>query len=114
MARRWPGEFDEVELPQGDEFSGPDLEEELRLGSACSKLLQSPEYRVATKSIRDAILEAFVTSPVRDIEGQNYCRLLLKCVDDVHQMLQNTVNTGKMAMAQLDEEDAKTKEASVT
>ena len=113
MADRWAGEFDEGELPQDEEFSGPDLEEELRLGAACNKLLHSPEYRVATAGLRDTILEAYTTSPLRDSEGHTYCRLMLKCLEDIEQMLQNTVNTGKMAMAQLDEQEASFKEAQI-
>ena len=114
MSTRWPGDFDETELQQGDEFSGPDLEEELRLGSACNKLLLSAEYKMATAAVRDAIMDKFLSSPVRDSEGHTMCRLMVKLMDDIELMLQNTVNTGKMAAVQLDEQDRSFKEDQIS
>lgn len=103
---RFPGTFDEVELLTEDAFKGPDLEEELNLGIACNRLLKSPEYQLATDAVREAIMETFAASPLRDVEGQNYCRLMLKAMEDINTMLQNTVNTGKMAMQQLEERES--------
>lgn len=97
-------EYDEVVLPGGsDPFSPPDLEEERRLGHLAAQLLSSEAYQELVRVQRDLITETFSQTPIRDVEGLQWCRGFLKILDDQDALLRNTVDTGKLAAKQLTE-----------
>lgn len=73
-------------------------------GARTNALLQSGEYRDAMAAVENAILEAWKTSPIRDVEGQTMLRLKLKCLHEVQSLLNDYVETGKLATIQLSHE----------
>ena len=95
-------QFDEVELPP-EEFTGPDLNEGVRFGAQCRALINSEGYKTVTKQMRSVIRETFETAPLRDTEALTYCRLFIQVLDDMHQLIQDGVDTGTMSAQQLEE-----------
>lgn len=93
--------YDEVPLP-GQEFAGPDLDEEHRFGMQCASLVESEAYGTVTAHMRAMCVEAFEATPLRDTEGLLYCRMMSKVLTDFDALLRDAVDTGHMAAQQLE------------
>src|SRR5512139_616813 len=87
--------------------------EELRRGELARQLLNSEIYTDAIAQVRQAIIEKWISAPMRDIEGQHELKLMLKLLGDVTGYIENTLQTGKMASIQLEQEQRMTKLRSV-
>jgi hypothetical protein len=74
-------------------------------GTRAQQLLDSDIYRDALVGVRNGILEAWATSPIRDQEGQHELRLMLKLLDDLQGHIISMANTGKLAKAQIEHEN---------
>lgn len=96
--------FDEQLPPESEAvFSGPDLTEEMRLGQACAQLIESDSYKLATAALQAAIWDGFKVTPMRDAEGLTYLKVMQTCVADMHRLLEDGANTGRLAARQLTE-----------
>jgi hypothetical protein len=73
-------------------------------GAKASALLQSAIYREAMEKVEAGILESWKSSPVRDVEGQTYLRLMMKVLTDIKAHIKDVAETGKMASVQLEHE----------
>lgn len=80
------------------------LSEELRRGEQARQLLQNELYQDAITQVRQAIIDKWISAPMRDIEGQHELKLMLKLLGDVTGYIQTTMETGKMAQIQLEGE----------
>lgn len=80
------------------------LSDELRRGEQARQLLQNEIYQDAIAQVRQAIIDKWISAPMRDIEGQHELKLMLKLLGDVTGYLQTTMETGKMAQIQVESE----------
>ena len=80
------------------------LSDELRRGEQARQLLQNEIYQDAIAQVRQAIIDKWISAPMRDIEGQHELKLMLKLLGDVTGYLQTTLETGKMAQIQVESE----------
>lgn len=63
-------------------------------GREASDLLESPAFKRATESLRQAIMDKWAASPIRDVEGQHELRLMIKLLDDLIGNLKQAVFDG--------------------
>lgn len=73
-------------------------------GSKANAFLSSEIYRDAIGKLEAGVVEAWKTSPVRDVEGQTYLRLMMKVLSDFQAHVRDIAQTGKMAEVQLQQE----------
>lgn len=78
---------------------------EAEKGEKAQRLLDSESWKEAFVATRQAILEKWAASPIRDQEGQHELRLLIKLMDDLEGHIKSVANTGKLAKAQIEEEN---------
>lgn len=81
------------------------LETDIAKGSRAEMLLKSDIYRESVGKVRQGIIDQWATSPIRDIEGQTTLRLMLKLLEDLEQNIVSMANTGKLAAAQIKQEN---------
>lgn len=79
-------------------------DEELRRGEQARQVIENEIYAEAWKSVRDGIISAWESAPIRDKEGQNELKLMLKLLTDVRRNIETVMNTGKMAKIQIERE----------
>ena len=89
------------------------LTDELRRGEQARLLLQNEMYVDAVTQVRQAIVDKWQQSPLRDREGHHELKLMLKLLGDLTGYIQTTMETGKMAQLQLESERRMTKLKSV-
>lgn len=80
-------------------------EQEIERGFQADKWLETPLYQEAVESVRNAILQSWAASPIRDKEGQHELRLMLKALDDVVGYVKETAQTGKLARIQYEQDN---------
>jgi len=78
-------------------------EEDAR-GRQATELLENPMFREAVDTLRQSLVDKWLSSPVRDIEGQHELRLMTKLLGDIEVYITNIAKTGKMAAIQLEKE----------
>ena len=79
-------------------------DEELRRGELARQVIENEIYAEAWQSVRDGIISAWESAPIRDKEGQNELKLMLKLLTDVRRNIETVMNTGKMAAVQIERE----------
>lgn len=89
------------------------LSDELRRGEQARQLLNNELYQDAVAQVRQAIIDKWISAPMRDIEGQHELKLMLKLLGDLTGYIQTTLETGKMAQIQVESERRMTKLKSV-
>lgn len=81
-----------------------DLNTEVRRGEIAASLLNNEIYKEAIESVHDGIVHAWSHSPIRDKEGQNELRLMLKLLTDLQRNIETVMQTGKLAKIQIERE----------
>lgn len=81
-----------------------ELSDEQRRGELAAAVLDNQLYRESFDSVRAGIIHAWETAPIRDKEGQNELKLMLKLLTDVQRNLETVMQTGKMAKIQIERE----------
>lgn len=89
---------------QIQEISRMNLHEQSAKGTRAQQLIESDIYRDGIKGVRQAILDTWSSSPIRDVEGQHELRLMLKLLDDLEGHIVSMVNSGKLANVQIEQE----------
>ena len=74
-------------------------------GARAKAVLESDIYREAHASVRQALLDKWEASPIRDVEGQHELKLMLKLLREVEKFMQEAVTSGKLAEIQLEREN---------
>lgn len=69
----------------------------------CQKLLDDPDLKDAFAIVRQAIFTNIEKCPIRDTEGAEKLRLMLKLLNDVRANLEQAVAEGKAEAFQLQE-----------
>lgn len=88
------------------------LNEEASRGEQARLLLDSPIYQESYQLVRDAIIAAWESAPIRDKEGHNELKLMLKLLADVRRNIENTMQTGKLAKVQIERDSLMQRTAS--
>lgn len=83
--------------------------DELRRGEQARQLLQNELYVDAVTQVKQAIIDKWQQAPLRDREGHHELKLMLKLLGDLTGYIQTTMETGKMAQIQLEQEQRMTK-----
>jgi hypothetical protein len=78
-------------------------EEDAR-GRQATELLDNAMFREAVDTLRQSLIDKWLSSPIRDIEGQHELRLMTKLLGDIESYISNIAKTGKMAAIQLEKE----------
>jgi hypothetical protein len=82
------------------------LEEQLERGARAARILNDSLFSEAFESVEKAIHDRWAESPIRDIEGQQQLRLMLKLLGDVRSVLETCVSDGKHAKQEIDRKTA--------
>lgn len=77
------------------------LQEDLTRGQKADRLLHDPTLCEAFDLVRDAIIQKWETTPLRDRDGAHELKLMLKLLGDVRANLEQAVADGKLAAAEL-------------
>ena len=80
------------------------VEQEYVKGQRAEQLLANEIYAECMAKVRQGIHDAWAASPIRDKEGQNELRLMLKLLDDLEANVKSVANTGKLALRQIEHE----------
>ncbi|MHB1176082.1 MAG: hypothetical protein ACYCZJ_13265 [Sulfuriferula sp.] len=81
-----------------------DLLTELQRGEQARQVLESEIYAESWQAVRDGIISAWESAPIRDKEGANELKLMLKLLTDVRRNVETVMQTGKMAKIQIERE----------
>lgn len=78
------------------------LNEELERGAQAARIVSSPIYRDAFKSVEQAIHDLWADCPIRDREGAHELRLQLQLLRDVEAVLTAAIENGQVAKDELE------------
>ena len=78
------------------------LDTDIRRGKQAEHLMELEAFKLATSSVRQAIMDKWASSPIRDTEGQHELRLMLKLLDDLMGNLKLAIDNGKFACNELE------------
>lgn len=73
-------------------------------GERAARILNDEIFKDAFESVRQALLTKFESAPVADTEGMTKIRLCLKLLNDVRANIEATMNDGKVAAFELEEQ----------
>lgn len=76
-------------------------------GIEASQVLDNAAYQEAMASLKDAIVQQWKESPVRDKEGQLILLQLAKLADKFDGILRGMVENGKLAQSKIDIDDVR-------
>jgi hypothetical protein len=76
-------------------------EARLHRGSRAKEVLENEEFQAAFSAIEEELTEAWKLSPQRDAEGREKLFQALTMLGKVKASLQTTLETGKLAMLEL-------------
>ena len=84
------------------ELSEPNLNEEIEVGNQANAVVTNPAFQSVMRRVREGVHLRWASSPITDFEGQHELRLIIKVLDDLEGTLKRDIDTGKMALAQLE------------
>lgn len=76
-------------------------EERLHRGARAREVLENEEFQAAFDTIEQELTQAWKTSPQRDAEGRERLFLALTMMSKVKGSIVQTMETGKLALAEL-------------
>lgn len=76
-------------------------EAQLRRGNRAKEVLENEEFQRAFGSIEEELTQAWKTSPQRDAEGREKLFLALTMLSKIKASLEQTVDSGKLALLNL-------------
>ena len=85
----------------------PNLHQEASDGARAEALLRNETFQKALADVRQGIIAAWEKAPVRDHEGQQQLKLMLKLLNDVEANIKTVVQTGQLASLQISQEAEK-------
>ena len=77
------------------------LRDDIDRGAKAERLLADPMLVESFDLVRTAIIEKWESTPLRDRDGAHELKLMLKLLGDVRANLEQAVNDGKLAAAEL-------------
>lgn len=79
------------------------IESDLDRANRAKAILNNPTYQESFDLVRQAILEQWEATPVRDREGAHELKLMLKLLSDVRANLDRAIADGKLAAHELEQ-----------
>jgi hypothetical protein len=76
-------------------------EQRLHRGSRAKEVLENEEFSAAFDAIEEELTQAWKNSPQRDAEGREKLFLAMTMLSKVRQSLTTTMETGKLALLEL-------------
>lgn len=73
-------------------------DEKLRRSVAAEALQSNEAYTDAMKALRDEVHKSWASAPMRDIEGQQALKMMLKVIDSFEAQIESYVGDGKLIM----------------
>lgn len=73
-------------------------------GSKAKAILENEIFQDAWAKVEEGIIERWKEAPMRDLEGQQALKMMLKLMSDVRAQIEEVMTTGKMAEASLEHE----------
>lgn len=86
-------------------------EERLHRGTRANEVLENEEFSAAFDAIEQELTQAWKASPQRDVEGRERLFLALSMLGKVKASLTQTMETGKLAMLELQHKKTLTEQA---
>jgi hypothetical protein len=80
-------------------------QDEVRMGNEAAHLLRDGIFTKVIDDLRNDIIEGWVNSPIRDYEGQQHLRFMLKILDDMVRNIEAYYQTGQLAAKQIEDEE---------
>jgi hypothetical protein len=77
------------------------LEQRLARGDRAREVLENEEFNLAFEAIQQEIIEQWKSAPARDADGREKLWTMLKLSDKLKAALTSTLETGKLAQAEL-------------
>jgi hypothetical protein len=71
-------------------------------GYKAELLLDNPVYIEAVTKVREAIITAWENAPIRDKDGHNELKLMLKLLKDLDANIKTVAQTGTLAKLQIE------------
>jgi len=68
------------------------------------QLLENPVYVECMDAVKQAILNGWENSPIRDTDGQHELRLMLKLLTDLQANIKRVIDNGKIAEINIERE----------
>ena len=81
------------------------LEEKVSRGREAELLINNPIFVESFAAVREGIINSWANTPIRDKEGAHELKLMLKLLTDVELNIKHVLDTGKIAMDQLDRQN---------
>lgn len=78
-------------------------------GERADALLKNDIFIEAMATIKEKIISAWESSPLRDVEGQQKLRFMLDAYKGLKSAIEEIVQTGKLASLQIANEESKIK-----
>lgn len=78
------------------------LNEEVQRGRDAQLIIENPIFAESFALVRAGIVNAWADGPIRDKEGAHELKLMLKLLTDVEANIKRVMETGKMAVIQLE------------
>lgn len=85
------------------------IDTELRRGEQARQVIENPIYSEAIAAVKQGIFDKWANAPMRDREGHHELKLMLKLLGELTGYIETTMQTGKMASMQLEQERKMTK-----
>lgn len=83
--------------------------EQLERAAAAKRALENPALQAAFSDVREAIVHRIETCPMRDTEGAEKLRIMLRLLNDVRTNLEGAVTDGKLVELKIQEDEAQKK-----
>lgn len=77
------------------------LQTQVDKGQRAQHLIDDPTLAAAFASVRQAIVDSWEATPIRDLDGAHELKLMLKLLGDVRANLEQAIADGKIAAAEL-------------
>lgn len=77
------------------------IEQDMFRAARAKEVLENEEFASAMGEIRKELTEQWMQSPARDQDGREKLWLMLKMADKLEATLRKTIDTGKLAKAEL-------------
>jgi hypothetical protein len=82
-------------------------EEELIRAERASQILRDPLVVEAISAIKQSVIDAWRTSPIKDRDLRDYLHTMYNAAHKFEELLHSHIETGKLAVHQLKEKGAK-------
>lgn len=80
----------------------PKVYQDLDRGARAEKLLNDPLLVESFQTLRETILSGIEATPLRDVEGAEKLRIMLKLLKDLRHNIDKVVQDGKLAKVEIE------------